>query len=133
MKANKNSLLVYLTLLFIVILTSSFNQKKKTIAGAYTTCTWYANTSSIYSADLMDDNTQYNATTNITTSWSTLIVLIVNYVQIDTRINGTHPAGTLKVYRDGTLVSTHAIGANEDRVFTDSFPFYFQAKYEVVW
>jgi hypothetical protein len=137
MKAIKNSFFVGLTLLGLMALTTSFNHKKAIFnnkkALAFTECTWYANTSTILSAVLDDDANQWNSQPNVTTSWSTAIYYVTSTVDITTYLGNSHPAGTITVYRDGVVVSTHTVAANQNTLFYDTFPYVFQAHYEVVW
>lgn len=106
--------------LSFVILTSFSTAGKQT---CNVTCTFSPTTSKISLASV-DNCNGVNWQNNVAAGSSVMFTLDgtgCTTFNITTQVGAVHPAGTVRIYKNGTLVLSHALARNQNLVFDDSF------------
>lgn len=117
----------------VVMLTSFKRPVKAKEKACVVYCTWSPATSAIANV-AMDNCISSNNASNVSSSQLlSLQAVTCTTVNIYTYIGPTHPAGTVRIYKNGTQVYSQALAANQDVFLDASFSAYCWDEFLVTW
>ena len=134
MKMKKVSLLI---IPVVIAVTSLFMLSAfKTAPQSYKVSCQFSPTTSSFSNVEMENcnNLATNASVAAGTSWSpSLIAANCSSVYITTGLPASHPAGTIKVYKNGVLVAAHTVAQDQPASYFDVFSATLSDRFLVTW